>query len=85
MKIRVYNAKAIATMVNMERYPNLLTEIFEIYLKNEYLNSTESDKSMNNNCVNGILEILNCLIDKHPTISLGYVISQMKNYILIDQ
>ncbi|CAF0722657.1 unnamed protein product [Brachionus calyciflorus] len=57
MKTRIFIAKSIASIVNLNRYPNLIQEIFVEHLDEKSLND--------NNKIHGLLEILSCLIDKY--------------------
>lgn len=60
MKTRNFIAKSITSIVNLDRYPNLINQILI-----DHLNSETNIGQMDNNKINGILELLNCLIDKH--------------------
>lgn len=57
MKTRVFIAKAILAIVNLERYPSLLSEIFVQLL--------DKNESHDHNKINGLLLVLNKLADKN--------------------
>jgi hypothetical protein len=52
MKIRTFIAKSICSIVNLDRLPNLFDQLFKVDLNN-------------NNDLNGRLEILTRLAEKH--------------------
>ncbi len=47
----------------MDRYPTLVKEIFESFLKVELVFTKE--QQIDNNKIHGLLEVMNFLIDKH--------------------
>jgi hypothetical protein len=57
MKTRNFIAKAIASIVNLERYPNLFVSIFNNY------EGVESQ--VDHNKIHGLFEVLNCIIEKN--------------------
>lgn len=60
MKIRVYIAKAITSIVNLDRYAWIFNEIFENFFK-ENLKTKEID----HNNIHGLLEVLKSLAKKY--------------------
>lgn len=62
MKTRVFIAKAISSIVNLDRYPLLVKDIFDNYLKCDELNSKNS---INSNYMHGLFEVLNILAKKN--------------------
>ncbi len=81
MKIRVYTSRAISAIVCIESYPTLIAEIFDNYFDVEYLSKTS-----NQNCINGVLEILNSLVDKYgKAIDLPYLVSRLQVHIDMKQ
>lgn len=67
MKTRNFVAKSITSIVNLDRYPGLIHEIFNDHLKiDQIIISSDSNQLiLDNNKIHGILEVLNSLIDKH--------------------
>lgn len=63
MKTRVFISKAITSIVCIDRYTNLLNQIFEQYLQPE--NYFISNQLVDNNYLHGILQVLGSLVDKH--------------------
>lgn len=57
MKTRNFIAKAIITIVNLDRYPTLIDDIFTLLL--------DRTEIIDHNKINGLLQILNGLIDKY--------------------
>mgnify|MGYP001810442314 CR=1 FL=1 len=71
MKTRIHIAKAITAIVSLDRYHNLVSEILDTHLD-----------CGNKNNVNGILHILNHLLDKQNIFKLtklDYVLEKAKN------
>lgn len=71
MKIRVFNAKALSTILCIERYPSFIQNLFDQF----------DQVSNDNNYINGLLEIINCFITKlHQTIDIDLILSNLKEY-----
>ena len=62
LKTRAFIAKALATIVCLDRYPTLMQVIFEHYSKNYLL---KSSGLIDNNYVDGVLQVLVQLVQKH--------------------
>ena len=79
MKIREFNAKALATIVNIERAPAFVQTICK-QLSAKWLR--RDDKLyMDFNCVNGLLEVLNCVVDKHcASLNVEYLVDNLKEF-----
>jgi len=60
MKIRVYIAKAITSIVNLDRYPSLFNEIFDNFFEEKQI-----EKQIDNNNINGLFEVLKSLSKKY--------------------
>jgi hypothetical protein len=58
MKTRNFIAKAMASIVNLERYPTLFSDLFAIFY-------THSDDEINHNKIHGLFEILNSVIERN--------------------
>ena len=59
MKIRVFIAKAINSIVNLDRYPLIFNEIFENFAENKTSSSTD------HNNIHGLFEVLKNLSEKY--------------------
>jgi len=60
MKIRIYIAKAISSIVNIDRYSSLFNEVFE-----NFFNESQSSKEVDHNNIHGMFEVLKCLAKKY--------------------
>lgn len=80
MKIREFNAKALATIVNMEREPGFV-QLICAKLSQKWLRSDDK-LYMDLNAINGLLEVLNCVVDKHhASISvIDYLVDNLKHF-----
>lgn len=79
MKIREFNGKALATIVNMEREPGFM----QMICKNLAQKWIRRDDKLfiDFNSVNGLLEVLNCVIDKHcASIHVEYLVDNLKEF-----
>ena len=81
MKTRVFIAKAISSIVNLDRYNQLIHEIFDKYFQPEfYLRNRE--RTLDNNFIHGLTLVLSVLIDKQRVfkfISIEKFLSQIKS------
>ena len=59
MKMRNFIAKAIVSIVNLDRYPDLIAEIFDSHLL--HMNSAANSDQ---NRIHGLFDILNGLVEK---------------------
>lgn len=77
LKTRTFIAKALAAIVCLDRFPTLMRVIFEHYSKNYLL---KSSGLIDNNYVDGILQVLVQLVQKHDVfkfISIKELIDQL--------
>ena len=78
MKTRNFIAKAISSIVNLDRYPNLIYEILNDHLNVDLVNNQQN--SINHNKIHGLVDVLNNLLDKYDILKfikfqefLGYL------------
>jgi hypothetical protein len=86
MKSRIFISKSIATITNLDRYPSLFKEIFQKHLQSEI--SSRKSQPCDRNYLNGIFQVLTCLIEKHNIfqyISFDDFILNLKPFIDLDQ
>jgi hypothetical protein len=62
MKTRNYISKAIVSIVNLNRYQNLINDLFDRDLE---ICNGDNNTIINNNYLHGVLDILCLLIDKN--------------------
>lgn len=87
MKTRVFISKAISSIVNLDRYPNLLNEILDENLRIDLIKINNND-NYDNNFIHGLLQVLNTLTDKHNIlnyISLQAILEKTQDLAAIKQ
>jgi hypothetical protein len=80
MTIRNHIAKSLISIVSIERYTTFISDIFNHHFNAQYLQHKD------NNYINGLLEILNNLVEKHRNfIRLDVILAKLDNYCHIEQ
>ncbi len=65
MKTQTFIAKTISAILCLDRYSNLIHHILDHFSANFYRPATASTKQIDNNYIDGILHVLNCLVQRH--------------------
>jgi hypothetical protein len=74
MKTRLFVARAISYIVNLERYPNLIDEIFS------NLASVSSSSMFDQNSMHGLLLVLHNVIERHDIFHSTNLVDFLKRF-----
>lgn len=85
MKIRVNITNSLVNIINIERFPKLLSTIFDDCLNTEF-EKAKNNEIIDNNYIHGLLELLNCLVEKYSnSLNFDFIIAKLDEYSTIEQ